>query len=245
VSPSKRMSLSARGEFARTYAAHWPISSPFAWVQYFRVIPDDRTLGKNIARWSILLDHRALPPRPTMARSLMASPVLRRRLSPPAHRSDLIHMDVQHVTFTSEGVRLLIPRSKSDQTGEGRTIALLRAKNPLYCPVSALMAWISAAKIDSGAIWVRVLKGGHATRQRLTGHAVCCLVKEYASAAGIDPATVGGHSLRSGPLSSAAANGASVVKLKQLSRHKNTDVLVNNYIHPVDIFRDHCPTGLL
>jgi hypothetical protein len=52
--------------------------------------------------------------------------------------------------------------------------------------------------------------------------------------AGISPAA---HSMRGGPLSSAAANGASIAKLKQLSRHRSTHVLVNS--HPVDIFRDH------
>jgi hypothetical protein len=62
---------------------------------------------------------------------------------------------------------------------------------------------------------------------------------------GLNPRDFGAHSMRSGPLSSAAANGASVIKLKQLSRHKSTDVLVNNYIHPVDLFRDHCLANLL
>jgi hypothetical protein len=52
--------------------------------------------------------------------------------------------------------------------------------------------------------------------------------------------------LKKGLLTSlAAANCASITKLKRLSRHRSTDVPVNNYIHSVDIFRDHCLPALL
>jgi integrase len=160
-------------------------------------------------------------------------------------RSDLVQMDVEHITFTDQGAQLLIPRSKTDQTGEGQTIALLRARNPIYCPIKALREWLAAAKIERGAIWVRVRSGGHPTTERLNGESVRKLTKHYVGEVGLDPKQFGAHSLRSGPLSAGAAAGASVTKLKQLSRHKSTDVLVNNYIHPVDIFRDHCLANLL
>jgi integrase len=160
-------------------------------------------------------------------------------------RSDLVQMDMEHITFTSEGATLLIPRSKTDQTGEGQTIALIRARNPLYCPINALQEWLAAAKITSGPIWVRVRRGGHPTTSRLSGESVRKLTKQYVGKVGLNPALFGAHSLRSGPLSAGAAVGASIAKLKQLSRHKSTDVLVNNYIHPVDIFRDHCLANLL
>jgi site-specific recombinase XerC len=160
-------------------------------------------------------------------------------------RSDLVGMNIEHVEITDQGLRVMIPRSKGDQEGAGQTVAIISAQNSMYCPVKALRAWLNAAAITEGAIFLRVLRGGHVCRKRLTGQTVCKLTKFYVGKVGMDSKLFGAHSLRSGPLSSGAANGASVVKLMQLSRHKSTDVLVNNYIHPVDMFRDHCLSGLL
>jgi hypothetical protein len=52
----------------------------------------------------------------------------------------------------------------------------------------------------------------------LTGKTVCVLVKAYAALIGLDAATIGAHSLRSGFLTSAARRGASVFKMRDVSR---------------------------
>jgi site-specific recombinase XerD len=70
------------------------------------------------------------------------------------------------------------------------------------------------------------------------------VVKRYAEKAGYDPADFSGHSLRSGFLTSAAARGASVFKLIEVSRHKSVDTL-RGYIRRVEIFEDHAAEGLL
>jgi hypothetical protein len=62
--------------------------------------------------------------------------------------------------------------------------------------------------------------------------------------AGYDPADFSGHSLRSGFLTSAAARGASVFKLVEVSRHKSVDTLCG-YIRRVEMFEDHAAEGLL
>jgi len=51
------------------------------------------------------------------------------------------------------------------------------------------------------------------------------LVKAYAQQVGLDGAAFGAHSLRSGFLTSAARRGASVFKMRDVSRHKSMDVL--------------------
>ena len=51
-----------------------------------------------------------------------------------------------------------------------------------------------------------------------------------------------GHSLRSGFLTSAC--GASVFKMRDVSRHKSMDVL-QGYVRDADMFRDHAGIGLL
>jgi hypothetical protein len=49
---------------------------------------------------------------------------------------------------------------------------------------------------------------------------VCEIVKAYAGQVGLKPADFGAHSLRAGLLTSAARRGASVFKMRDVSRHK-------------------------
>jgi hypothetical protein len=52
------------------------------------------------------------------------------------------------------------------------------------------------------------------------------------------------HSLRSGWIATAAARGASIFKLKEVSRHKSTDVLAG-YVWSQSLFSGHAGEGLL
>lgn len=51
------------------------------------------------------------------------------------------------------------------------------------------------------------------------------IVKDYAALIGLDAKTIGAHPVRSGFLTSAAPRGASVFKMRDVSRHKSMDVL--------------------
>jgi hypothetical protein len=57
-------------------------------------------------------------------------------------------------------------------------------------------------------------------------------------------ANFSGHSLRSGFLTSAAARGASIFKMMDVSRHKSVDTL-RGYVRDAEMFRDHAGDGLL
>jgi site-specific recombinase XerD len=78
----------------------------------------------------------------------------------------------------------------------------------------------------------------------LHGHAVPLIVKQRAEAAGLDPAEPSGHILRAGFCTSAAETGASVMKIRETSRHKSIDVLAG-YVRRVDLFKDHAGAGFL
>jgi hypothetical protein len=80
--------------------------------------------------------------------------------------------------------------------------------------------------------------------QRLTDQSVCDLVKAYAERIGLKAVDFGAHSLRAGFLTSAARRGASVFKMRDVSRHKSMDVL-QAYVRDADMFRDHAGAGLL
>jgi site-specific recombinase XerD len=158
-------------------------------------------------------------------------------------RSELVALDVADLEETDDGLRVTIRRSKTDQEGQGATIAVIRGSGDT-CPVKAVRAWLDAAGIAEGPVFRAVLKGGRLQAARLTPKSVCDLVKAYAGKIGLSEADFGAHSLRAGFLTSAARRGASVFKMRDVSRHKSMDVL-QAYVRDADLFRDHAGAGLL
>jgi site-specific recombinase XerD len=157
-------------------------------------------------------------------------------------RSELVALDVADIEETDEGLRVTIRRSKTDQEGQGVTIAIVRGG--ACCPVKALRAWLGAAGISEGPVFRPVRKGGKVRDLRLSAKSVNDIVKAYAGHVGLDGAAYGAHSLRAGFLTSAARKGASVFKMRDVSRHKSMDVL-QSYVRDADLFRDHAGAGLL
>jgi integrase len=157
-------------------------------------------------------------------------------------RSELVALDIADLEETDEGLRVTIRRSKTDQEGQGATIAIVRGG--ACCPCRALKAWLDAAGIHEGAIFRPVAKGGKVRDRRLTSKSVCDQVKVYADRIGLNAASFSAHSLRAGFLTSAARRGASVFKMRDVSRHKSMDVL-QAYVRDADLFRDHAGAGLL
>ena len=64
----------------------------------------------------------------------------------------------------------------------------------------------------------------------------------YAERAGFDANLFSDHSLRSGFLTS-AANGASIFKMTDVSRHKSVDTL-RGYVRDAELFKDHAGSRL-
>src|SRR6266481_7844589 len=66
----------------------------------------------------------------------------------------------------------------------------------------------------------------------------------FAARAGLIASQYAGHSLRSGFLTSAAEQRASIFKMQAQSRHKSLDVL-SGYVRAHELFEDHAGAGLL
>jgi site-specific recombinase XerD len=157
-------------------------------------------------------------------------------------RSELVALDVADIAEAKTGMLVTIRRSKTDQEGEGVTIAI--ASGDIACPVKALREWLDAAGIETGPIFRAINKAGTVAQERLTDRSVANIVKAYAERAGFDPAVFSGHSLRAGFLTSAAGNGASIFKMMDVSRHKSVDTL-RGYVRDAELFKDHAGAGLL
>jgi integrase len=135
-----------------------------------------------------------------------------------------------------------IRKSKTDQEGDGATVAIARGSS--LCPVNAVHDWIAASQIASGPIFRPVSKKGRVLNRRLSARAVADLVKAYARLAGLKARDFSAHSLRSGFLTSAARRGASIFKMMDVSRHKSVETL-RGYVSDAELFRDHAGSNLL
>src|SRR5262245_57335119 len=157
-------------------------------------------------------------------------------------RSELVGLDVTDLEFCTGGLRVSIRKSKTDQEGLGVKIAIARGSTA--CPVDAVSAWLKASAIIEGPLFRPVTRTQKISDRRLSARAVGQLVKAYARRAGLKAADFSGHSLRSGFLTSAAAHGASIFKMMDVSRHKSVDTLWG-YVRDAEMFRDHAGSGLL
>jgi site-specific recombinase XerD len=159
-----------------------------------------------------------------------------------ARRSELVALDVEDLEECTEGLRVRIRKSKTDQEGAGATVAVCRGS--IACPVTALREYLDGAGITSGPIFRWIRRGNHLTDRRLSAQSICAIVKKHAAKLGLDPKQYGAHSMRAGFLTSAAAKGANLFKMMDISRHKSVDTL-RGYVRSADAFRDHAGAGLL
>lgn len=151
-------------------------------------------------------------------------------------RSELVAIDVEDLDLGRAGLVIFERRSKTDQDGHGRRIGIPYGSRTDTCPVRALEAWLEAAGIDSGAVFRRVNRHGQVLDQRLSGEAVAIVVKRRAQAVGMDPHRLGGHSLRAGLATSAAAAGASERAIMNQTGHRSV-TMVRRYIRDGELFR--------
>lgn len=105
-------------------------------------------------------------------------------------RSELAALDVEDVRFTDEGMVITVRRSKTDQEGAGREVAICRGGR--LCPVKALRGWLALAEISQGPIFRSVHWRGTVHPQRISGGMIIRLVKKYAAQIGKQAASLVG-----------------------------------------------------
>lgn len=158
-------------------------------------------------------------------------------------RSELVAMCVADVRFVKEGMTILLPRSKTDQEGQGRVVAIPFARSVL-CPVKSLRDWLTSAQIARGLLFRRIDSRGRIGDRSISGSGIALVIKKYVALAGLDPSRFSGHSLRAGLVTSAAQSGVSGWKIRQQTGHKS-DAMVQRYIRDADLFKDNASGKLL
>jgi len=153
-------------------------------------------------------------------------------------RNEIVSLDFDDLDFVSEGLKINLKRSKTDQYGEGSVKGLPYFDNSQYCPVLSVKKWIEISNIDSGPLFRRFSKGSKLTDNRLTDQTVALLIKKYLNLAGIDSKNYSGHSLRSGFATSAAESGVEERSIMAMTGHKSTE-MVRRYIKEANLFKNN------
>ena len=153
-------------------------------------------------------------------------------------RNEIVSLDYDDLDFVTEGLKINLKRSKTDQFGEGSVKGLPYFDNTLYCPVLSLKNWIEISNINSGPLFRRFSKGSKLLNNRLTDQTVALLIKKYLQLAGIDNRNYSGHSLRSGFATSAAESGVEERTIMAMTGHKSTE-MVRRYIKEANLFKNN------
>jgi len=141
-------------------------------------------------------------------------------------RSELVDVECDDVEFVTEGVKIFVKRSKTDQSGEGMTKAIPYFDNKNFCPVKSLKNWIEVSDLKEGKIF------------NISDKSVALIIKKYAKYAGLDAHRYAGHSLRSGFATSTAESGAEERNIMAMTGHKSTE-MVRRYIKEANLFKNN------
>lgn len=152
-------------------------------------------------------------------------------------RSELVAVKTNDLEFNNQGLILTIPRSKTDQSGDGRKIAIPRGRGKI-CPVRSVQSWLVHSSARDEFIFRAISKGGIVSHAGLSDRAVSDIVKYYANKAGLNPEKYSGHSLRAGLCTSAAQHGISSWKIRQQTGHRS-DSMLARYIRDGNLFEDN------
>ena len=153
-------------------------------------------------------------------------------------RNEIVSLDYDDLEFVSEGLKINLKRSKTDQFGEGTIKGLPYFDNSQYCPVISAQKWIEVSNIKSGPLFRKFSKGSKLTENRLTDQTIALLIKGYLKLAGIDNNNYSAHSLRSGFATSAAESGAEERSIMAMTGHKSTE-MVRRYIKEANLFKNN------
>jgi integrase len=158
-------------------------------------------------------------------------------------RSELVALDHADLEFNARGLVVTLRRSKTDQEGHGRKVALPYGSTFETCPVRSMQAWLEESGITDGPLFRAINRHGQMQSGRLSGVAVARIVKRCIGAAGLDPSNYSGHSLRSGFATTAAIAGASERAIMNQTGHQSTK-MVRRYIRDGNLFRDNAAAKL-
>lgn len=140
-------------------------------------------------------------------------------------RSELVQVRWEHITFVPDkGIEILVPRSKTDQEGQGQFCAVPYGDTQL-CPITALENWQAMLASTTGFVFRQMTKSGRVLDAPMAPANLNAILKNLAIACQLtDPFDYSGHSLRRGFATTASQNQAplSAIMRQGRWRHERT-----------------------
>ncbi len=158
--------------------------------------------------------------------------------------SELVAISVEHLQNTPEGLRVLIPRSKTDPNGQGQFCAIPMG-NTTICPIRTLQVWLEKSCIQNGPVFRFISRWERIGQKALHPVSVNRLLKKYTEKCGF-PKTefFSSHSLRRGFATAASQEGASLKAIMRQGRWKEVRTVLG-YIDEAAEFQDNAAQTLL
>ncbi len=151
-------------------------------------------------------------------------------------RSEVAALDVADVRFERRGAIVTLRRSKTDQVGAGREVAIPQLRTEALCPVFALRAWIDIAAIVDGPLFRTFTMSGELQSNRIDGRDVARLVQRLADRSRLE-GDFAAHSLRAGFVTSGAERGIAESSLQNVTGHRSATIL-RGYVRRATLFDD-------
>jgi len=153
-------------------------------------------------------------------------------------RSELVNIKIEHINYVREGIEILIPRSKTDQTGQGKICAIPYGKEKI-CPTTALTCWLQRSKIKDGAIFRKITKNSTISSEALVEESITFILKRaIVKLNNVNVQDFSSHSLRRGFATSASKNGASLPAIMRQGRWQHEGTVIE-YIEESQRFENN------
>ncbi|MCR9253576.1 MAG: tyrosine-type recombinase/integrase [bacterium] len=158
--------------------------------------------------------------------------------------SELLNVKFEHLELVpGKGYLLIVPFSKTDQTGDGLYKAIPYKEGKSYCPVTAIDNYRSLIENEDGHLFRTFKKGGIITDRNLDIRNLNRMIKRVCSDPHNSEIEYSSHSLRAGFVTTCQDKDITDYAIMNQTGHKDIRTLAH-YNRPLDIWRNNAVTTL-
>jgi site-specific recombinase XerD len=172
-----------------------------------------------------------------------------------ARRGELIALNIADIHERDEGLDVVVRKTKTDQTAEGRKVPIPYGSDPATCPVRLTQAWLAVLAsrgITSRPLLRRMDSKGRIAGEMGFGRGICgrvsaslrisaptigIILKRAALIAGIPVKNLTPHSLRAGGATGAYLGGADLLSIGRHGGWDDGSPVLAGYIRDVDAWQ--------